>query len=98
MAQAGNSTYLMESFNKLVHDLEEPLGVSAPLSLTPSSHLPDTSSPALCSLPSSQACLMLPTVVLHPTSMHALRNGHTMSIQHLQVPYSAAAQAHLDSG
>ena len=31
MAQAGNSTYLMESFNKLVHDLEEPLGVSAPL-------------------------------------------------------------------
>ena len=31
MAQAGNSTYLMESFNKLVHDLEEPLGVSRPL-------------------------------------------------------------------
>ena len=31
MAQAGNSTYLMESFNKLVHDLEEPLGVSAPV-------------------------------------------------------------------
>ena len=31
MAQAGNSTYLMEPFNKLVHDLEEPLGVSAPL-------------------------------------------------------------------
>ena len=31
VAQAGNSTYLMESFNKLVHDLEEPLGVSAPL-------------------------------------------------------------------
>ena len=31
MAQAGNSTYLMASFNKLVHDLEEPLGVSAPL-------------------------------------------------------------------
>ncbi|CAK0783885.1 hypothetical protein CVIRNUC_007085 [Coccomyxa viridis] len=28
MAQAGNSTYLMESFNKLVHDLEEPLGIS----------------------------------------------------------------------
>ncbi|CAK0783939.1 hypothetical protein CVIRNUC_007142 [Coccomyxa viridis] len=27
-AQAGNSTYLMESFNKLVHDLEEPLGIS----------------------------------------------------------------------
>ena len=25
--QAGNSTYLMESFHKLVHDLEEPLGV-----------------------------------------------------------------------
>ena len=28
MAQAGNSTYLLESFHKLVHDLEEPLGVS----------------------------------------------------------------------
>ena len=28
MSLAGNSTYLMESFNKLVHDLEEPLGVS----------------------------------------------------------------------
>ena len=27
MAQAGNSTYLMESFNKLVHDLDKPLGV-----------------------------------------------------------------------
>ena len=31
MAQAGNSTYLLESFHKLVHDLEEPLGVSNPL-------------------------------------------------------------------
>ena len=31
IAQAGNSTYLMESFTKLVHDLEEPLGVSFPL-------------------------------------------------------------------
>ena len=27
LSQADNSTYLMESFHKLVHDLEEPLGV-----------------------------------------------------------------------
>ena len=26
LSQADNSTYLMESFHKLVHDLEEPLG------------------------------------------------------------------------
>ena len=28
MTQANNATYLLESFHKLVHDLEEPLGVS----------------------------------------------------------------------
>ncbi|CAK0745600.1 hypothetical protein CVIRNUC_001631 [Coccomyxa viridis] len=28
LSQADNSTYLMESFHKLVHDLEEPLGIS----------------------------------------------------------------------
>ena len=29
MEQANNGTYLLESFHKLVHDLEEPLGVSS---------------------------------------------------------------------
>ena len=33
--QAGNSTYLMESFHKLVHDLEEPLGVRPASSTQP---------------------------------------------------------------
>ena len=28
MAQANSASYLLESFHKLVHDLEEPLGVS----------------------------------------------------------------------
>ena len=28
LAQANNATYLLKSFHKLVHDLEEPLGVS----------------------------------------------------------------------
>ena len=32
MEQANNATYLLESFHKLVHDLEEPLGVSNTLS------------------------------------------------------------------
>ena len=27
MGQANNATYMLESFHKLVHDLEEPLGV-----------------------------------------------------------------------
>ena len=31
MEQANNATYLLESFHKLVHDLEEPLGVSSSL-------------------------------------------------------------------
>ena len=98
MAQAGNSTYLMESFNKLVHDLEEPLGGERPSAKTPYSRLPDPPLrlPSAACRHHSHASGLLLLCCTRLLCMHALCNAHTMSTQ--QAPYSVAAQTHLDSG
>ena len=82
MAQSGNATYLLDSFHKLVHDLEEPLGVSYPCKMPVQ---PPASSILTCfvQLALTAALPLASNNVLQSAAMHALRNthhGHTVCV------------------
>ena len=72
MAQANNATYLLESFHKLVHDLEEPLGVSA----SPDDLLVP---PSLCRM-ARQCCALI--VLLPAGCWSALVTVHNTLVLH----------------